>query len=56
MTPLICVSLAKIEAAKSHICIIDRAEHEIPPNNCISWQEVARVVAREVARLQPGGD
>jgi hypothetical protein len=27
-------SLAKMKAAKSHICIIDRAGHEIPPNNC----------------------
>jgi len=34
MTHLICASPAKIKAAKSHICIIDRAGHEKPPNNC----------------------
>jgi hypothetical protein len=30
MTHLLCVSLVEIKAAKSQICIIDRAGHKIP--------------------------
>jgi hypothetical protein len=36
MTHLICASPAKINAAKSHICIIDRAGHEKPVTRMFS--------------------
>ena len=34
MTHLICAIPAKIKAAKSHTCILNRAGHEIPPLDC----------------------
>ena len=43
MTHFIYASPAKIKAAKSHICIIDRAGHEIPPYSCMRDSAISKV-------------